>query len=709
MSFEPSEAVDFLRLVGEVESTNRANGLDDLRFSAGDQWPAAWQNARTLESRPCLTINKIDAHIRQITNAQRQQRPRIKVHPLDGAADPKIAEVITGLTRHIEMNSDADQAYDTAFNHAARIGWGYWRVETDYVREDSFDQDIFIRQIENPFTVYFDPASTLPDGSDAEKALVTDLITRDSFKQLYPGADLNGFSGESLGDTMVDWVTRDDIRIAEYFSVERVKDKLVMLSDQSIVYASQLPDEELLRRAGVFVTGERDSYRRKVMWRKVTALEVLEEKEWAGRYIPIVPTYGDTLVLDGKKKRFGMVRYARDPQMAYNFWRTAMTESVAMAPKAKWLMAEGQDEGHENEWARANISAFPVLRYKMTDIEGREAGRPERLQPEPPPAGAMEAAMVIGQDLQAVLGQFDPSMGKPSGPKSGTAIRAEQGQSELSNFHYYDNLVRSIKHTGRIMLDLIPKIYDSHRIMRIIGDDGKPDLVQINQPNPQFSQQGQPQDPSQGQPDPNVGAIAQILNDVTVGVYDVVMEVGPSFNSKRAEAAEAMTQMVTGNPQLMQIAGDLIFRNMDFPGADIIADRLAASNPMAKIDDKSDVPPQAQMMIQQLQVKLQQAEQQLQQAGMVIKHRSDLEQMKQDAETKRELMRVTGKAHDTETWTDLEMQKAALKAKTELEGKSLDLHKAISVEEIKAHLALLLSRMGEAGEQAADEAVERAI
>jgi hypothetical protein len=704
MSFEPRDAVDFLRLVGEAESSNRSDGLSDLRFSAGDQWPADVQNSRMLESRPCLTINKIDAHIRQITNAQRQQRPRIKVHPLDGAADPKIAEVITGLTRHIEVNSDADQAYDTAFNFAARIGWGYWRVETDYVREDSFDQDIFVRQIENPFTVYFDPNSTLPDGSDAEKALVTDLITKDSFKKQYPGADLDGFIGQGVGDSTTDWITKHDIRIAEYFTVERERDKLVMLSDQSIVYASQLPDPELLRRAGVWVTGDRESYRRKVMWRKVTALETLEEKEWAGRWIPIVPTYGDALIVDGKRKRFGMVRYARDPQMSYNFWRTAMTESVAMAPKAKWLMAEGQDEGHENEWAKANVSAYPVLRYKMTDIEGREAGRPERLQPEPPPSGAMEAAMVIGQDLQAVLGQFDPSMGKPSGPKSGTALRAEQGQSELSNFHYYDNLVRSIKHTGRIMLDLIPKIYDGHRVMRIIGDDGKPDLVQINQPNP-----GQPQDPSQGQPDPTAQAIAQVLNDVTVGTYDVVMEVGPSFNSKRAEAAESMSQMVAGNPQLMQIAGDLIFRNMDFPGADVIADRLAASNPLAKIDDKSDVPPQAQMMIKQLQAQLQQSQQQLQQAGLVLKHRNDLEQLKQEAETKRELMRVTGKAHDTETWSDLEMQKAALKAKTDLEGKSLDLHKAMSVEEIKAHLALLLSRMEEAGEQAASEAVERAI
>ena len=702
MAFEPRDAVEFLREVGEAESTNRADGLADLRFSAGEQWPIEVQNSRTLESRPCLTINKIDAHIRQVTNAQRQQRPRIKVHPLDGSADPKIAEVITGLTRHIEVNSDSDQAYDTAFNHAARIGWGYWRVETDYVREDSFDQDIFVRQIENPFTVYFDPNSSLPDGSDAEKALITDLLTKGSFKRQFPGADTEGFKGESVGDGLVDWVTKDDIRIAEYFNVDYTKDRLVMLSDQSIVYASQLPDAESMARMGMQVVGDRDSYRRKVMWRKVTAFDVLEEKEWAGRWIPIIPTYGDTLILDGKKKRFGMVRYARDPQMAYNFWRTAMTESVAMAPKAKWLMAEGQDEGHENEWARANVSAYPVLRYKMTDVEGRDAGKPERLQPEPPPSGAMEAAMVIGQDLQAVLGQFDPSMGKPSGPKSGKAITAEQGQSELSNFHYYDNLVRSIKHTGRIFLDLIPKIYDSHRIMRIIGDDGKPDLVHINQPNPQA------QDP-QAQQDPNAQAIQQILNDVTVGTYDVVMEVGPSFNSKRSEAVEALTSLASSDPMLMQVAGDLIFRNMDFPGADVIADRLAASNPLAQIDEKSDIPPQAQMQIKQLQTELQKAQAQMQQMGQVLKDRSDLEQMKQTAETTREHMRTTVKAHDTETRAAAEIRREA----TEDETWRYDIDKkastALTVEEVKGHIALLLARIDErSADKARDSAAESA-
>ena len=691
MAFETSEAIDFMRLVNDAESTNRAEGLEDLKFSTGDQWPVEVQNSRTLESRPCLTINKVDAHIRQVTNAQRQQRPRIKVHPLDGQADPKIAEILTGITRHIEVNSDAEQAYDTAFNHVCRIGWGYWRVETDYIREDSFDQDIFVRQIENPFTVYFDPNSMLPDGSDAERALVTDLITRESFKKIYPGAQDSPFQCVGTGDDTADWMTNESIRIAEYFSVDRVRDKLVMLSDSTIVFASQMPSADVLASSGIIVTGDRDSYRRKVIWRKVSAFEVLDEKEWAGRWIPIVPAYGESLILDGKRKRFGMVRYARDPQMAYNFWRTAMTESVAMAPKAKWLMAEGQDEGHENEWNQANVSARPVLRYKLTDIEGREAGKPERLQPEPPPAGAMETAMVIGQDLQAVLGQFDPSMGKPSGPKSGSAIRAEQGQSEISNFHYYDNLVRSIKHTGRIFLDLVPKIYDSHRIMRIIGDDGQPDLVHINQPNDQQQQQQMQQD----QIDPKAEPIKNILNDVTVGTYDVVMDVGPSFNSKRAEAAETMGNLLAGNEHLMQVAGDLIFRNMDFPGADVIADRLAASNPMAQIDDKSDIPPRAQMMLRQLKQQVQQLTQQLQQAGQIIKSRSDLEQMKQQAETEREHMRVATKEHDTNVRAQAEMRRESTEDATwryDIETKA---YTALTVEQMQAHVALLLARIDE--------------
>ena len=690
MSFEPRDAVDFMRLVAEAESTNRADGLEDLKFSNGDQWPSAMQSSRIQESRPWFTVNKIDAHIRQVANAQRQQRPRIKVHPMDGQADPKIAEVLTGLMRHVEIGSDADNAYDTAFNFVCRIGWGYWRVETDYLREDSFDQDIFIRTIENPFTVYFDPESKLPDGSDAERCLVTDLIPKADFEKQYKGADTSGFTSTATGDVMTDWVTKEDVRIGEYFTVEKERDKLLMLSDGTITYGSKLPDPGILASAGVSVTGSRESWRRKVMWRKVTAFDVLESEEMMGRWIPIIPAYGDSLIIAGRRQRFGMVRNARDPQRLYNYWRTAMAESVAMAPKAKWLMREGQDEGHENEWNRANVSAVAVLRYVGTDADGREAPAPERVQPEPPPSGAMEMAESMGADLQAVLGMYDPSMGKPSGPKSGTAIRAEQGQSEMSNFHFYDNLVRSIKHSGRVILDLIPKVYDQKRIVRIVGDDGRPDLVTVNEP---------------GQPDATGAAINQILNDVTVGTYDIVMDVGQSFNSKRAEAVDSLTQMVSGNPDLMHIAGDLIFRNMDFPGADVIADRLAAANPMAQLDEKSDVPPQAQMQIKQLQQHLQQTTQQLQQATQVIKSRSDIEQMKQDGETKREHMRVTVKAHDTETWAQEERDQFESVERTRERDTHVRAMTAINVAEINHTGALLAKRMD--AQQAGDEAREQ--
>ena len=698
MSFEPRDAVDFMRLVGEAESTNRADGLEDLKFSNGDQWPAAMQVSRNLESRPWFTVNKIDAHIRQVTNAQRQQRPRIKVHPMDAQADPKIAEVITGITRHIEIGSDADNAYDTAFNFVCRIGWGYWRVETDYLREDTFDQDIFIRTIENPFTVYFDPDSKLPDGSDAERCLVTDMIPKTDFEKQYKGADTAGFTPSGTGDVMVDWVTKEDVRIAEYFSVEKERDKLVMLSDGTITYASKLPDPGVLAAAGISVTGERESWRRKVMWRKVTAFETLESKEMMGRWIPIVPAYGDSIIIAGRRQRFGMVKPSRDPQRLYNFWRTAMAESVAMAPKAKWLMQEGQDEGHENEWNRANVSAFAVLRYKGSNVDGSPAPAPERIQPEPPPAGQMEMAESMGSDLQAVLGMFDPSMGKPSGPKSGTAIRAEQGQSEMSNFHYYDNLTRSIKHTGRIILDLIPKVYDKQRMVRIVGDDGRPDLVTVNE------QPGQPQQDATG------AAINQILNDVTVGTYDVVMDVGQSFNSKRAEAVDALTQMVAGNPDLMHIAGDLIFRNMDFPGADVIADRMAAANPMAQLDEKSDVPPQAQMQIKQLQQKLQETTQQLQQAAQLIKSRADIETMKQSGETQREHMRAVVKSHDSMTWAQEERDQFESVERTRERDTHVRAMTAINVAEINQTGALLGKHMDTARlNKEADEAERESL
>lgn len=628
-----TEAIEFLRQAAEADTTNRAEALDDVKFAAGDQWPVEIQNSRSLEARPCLTINKVDAYVRQICNQQRQQRPRIKCQGMNNETDEKMAQIITGICRHVEVNSNADHAYDTAFDFAVRMGWGYWRVTTDYVRPDSFDQEIYIKPIDNPFTVYFDPNSVAPDGSDAEKCLVTVVMAKENFKKMYPDADDGGsFSARGTGDSNSEWVTKHDIRIAEYFYTRIESTYLVLLSDGTTAYEDELPSKEAMELAGIYEVSKRKTFRKAIKWCKLTAMQVLEEGTWAGKYIPIVPTYGQQCVVDNKRKKFGLVRMAKDPQRMYNFWQTSMTESVALAPKAKWIMAEGQDEGHESEWAGANNTAFSYLRYKMTDINGQPAPPPIRQVPEQPPSAIMAAAQAITMDLQAVVGIADPNQ-LPSGNISGKALQGQQQQIDMTNFHYYDNLTRSIAHTGRIILDLIPKIYSSERVMRIIGDDGKPELTTINQKSGQMDENG----------------IEMILNDVTIGEYDVVMDTGPGYNTKRQEAVDSMMSLLAADPNLMAQAGDLIFRNMDFPGADVIADRLAAVNPLAKIDEKSDIPPQVQMQLVQSQQQMQQMAQQIQGLQMMIKNRQDVEQVRQTGEDRRAVLAAEVKLHDQNT------------------------------------------------------------
>jgi len=680
------QAKKFLQLANEADSTNRSEALEDLRFGAGDQWPVEIQNSRTLEARPCLTINKIDPSVRQITNQIRQQRPRMKCHGMNSQSDKKLADIITGIFRHIEVQSDADQAYDNANDFQVRMGWGYWRVTTDYIADDSFDQEIYIKQITNPFTVYFDPNSVMPDGSDAEECMITEIIPKSAFRQMYPNAQESNFTLRGTGDSDANWVMKEDIRIAEYFYTVRTKTTLYMLSDGSKVFKDEY--EEM---PGIEILDKRETVKKEIHWVKMTAMEILEDGIWPGKYIPVVPVYGQQLIVDSKRKRFGLIRQAKDPQRMYNYWSTSMTESIALAPKAKWLLAEGQDEGHEQEWAQANTKAFPVLRYKMKDIEGTPAPVPTRIQPEPPPAGVMGAMAVIDQDLKSVLGVFDPNQ-IPTGNISGKALNGQQQQIDLTNYHYYDNFTRSLRWTGKIILDLIPQVYDTERVLRIIGDDGKPDLITLNERKV------------------NEMGVVEVLNDVTVGEYDVVMDTGPGYNSKRQEAVDSMMSLLGADPTLMQTAGDLIFRNMDFPGSDVIADRMAASNPLAQINEKSDVPPQVQMQLQQSQTVIKQLQQQIQQMQMEQKFGLSVKQMQETEETKRELMRQTARAHDIEMRDSERKYVAELNVHGKAQDADLKSQTQLEVEHIKAQVALLLAQVDKMSEKAStQETIERAI
>jgi hypothetical protein len=663
------DAIEFMRMSNEADENQRALALTDLKFRYGEQWPQYAIASRGLD-RPQLTINEMDSYIRQVTNGQRQQRPRIKVHPVDDFADPKTAKVITGLMRHFEVNSDADNAYDIAFDFAATMGWGYWRIRNDYVREDSFDQDIFIDSVDNPFSVYFDPASRLPDGSDQEKCLITDLMKKTEFKKLYPGADAISFSEDNTGDNNPEWVNKYEIRIAEYFYVDRKPMKLVKLSDGNSVFEDEMPPQRLLDMHGVQIIGDRDSQKRIVKWRKQTSLDVLEEKVLPWRWIPVVPVYWTNTKIDNKILRQGMVRPGMDSQRMVNFWHTSITESIALAPKAKWLIAEGQDEGHEQEFKNANLSSTAVLRYKPTDVDGQPAPPPQRMQPEPPPSGSIEAAFLSNQNLQRVMGIFDPNM-QEGKAKSGKAVNAERSQSENSNYHGYDNLTRSIKHTARIILSGIPKVLNESTTRRIIGEDGTPSMVKINQ------------DPQQ---DETSQAIATVLNDVRVGTYDVVMDTGPGYDSKRLQGVDSMMQLL-GTPmgeKVGAVGDDLIVRQMDFPGSDVLADRLAAANPLSQIDEKSDIPPQVQMKLKQADATIKQMQDAIQQLQTELKYKTGLEQMKQEGQTKRTLMVESNKAHDSQMWANEERNDTAVDNDTRLQ-----------IAEIQAHVALLLARIDE--------------
>jgi len=371
---------------------------------------------------------------------------------------------------------------------------------------------------------------------------------------------------------------------------------------------------------------------------------------------------------------------AKDPQRMYNFWSTALTESVALAPKAKFLLAEGQDEGHEMEWNTANIKSMPVLRYKQTDSEGRMAPVPTRIQPEPPPSGMVTALQGLNSDLMAVVGIYDPSQ-LPTGMQSGKAINGQQQQTDMTNFHYYDNLTRSIRQCGRICLDLIPHIYDKERVLRIIGADGKGELVTINQKS--VDEQG----------------VEKVLNDVTVGQYDIVMETGPGYASKRQEAVDSMMTLLPADPNLMAQAGDLIFRNMDFPGADIIADRLAAANPLAQIDEKSDIPPQVQMQMAQSKQTIQQLQQQIQQLTLDMKYGASVAEQKDKAMLQKAQMDNATRQADSQLRTDTIAHDTIIKTETQKE-----------IEQMKAQLALILAQLDvRALHQSEEEAIERGI
>lgn len=612
---------EFVDSAISAESHNRVPAVADLEFLIGEQWPADVAAQRQLEGRPCLTFNKLPTFLHQVTNDQRQNKPGIKVHPVDSGADVKKAEIVQGVIRHIEYASNADIAYDTAVNSAAAIGFGFWQLVTEYESSTSFDQVIKFRRIRDALKVYFDPASVEADGSDARRVAIVGDVPRADFKRDYPDADLNT-GNVQFGDLVkAGWMNDNFVRIVEYYYFEYTKEAICLMPDGTTVRKSALPE------SAPEPVKTRDTHVPKLMWCKATGSEVLERTEIMCKWIPVFPVWGNETDIKGKVYRSGIIRAAKDPAQMYNYWMTCATEEVSLRPKSPYIMAEGQDEGYENQWAQANNRSFSALKYKPVDLNGHLAPPPQRQPMADVPNGMLQMAIHASDNIKAVTGLFDSSLGNRGNATSGTQERAQQKQGDTANFHYTDNLNRTIRHCGRCLVDMIPSYYDAERIVRMVKEDGTTiESVKINEQKV----------------DPITQQVSEVLNDLTVGTYDVTVSTGPSYSTLREEAAESMVAVAGNFPKLLEVAGDLVVESMDWPGADKIAARLKKTMPAELTKDDSTeedqgsppLPPEIEQHIQQADQHIDQLEQQLKEA------QSGIDKAKIDAASREEIARI---------------------------------------------------------------------
>lgn len=591
-----------------AEAENRKAELEDLKFKAGDQWPADVATQRNTDRRPCMTVNRIPTLVHQVTNDLRQNRPSINVSPVGDKGDPDAAKIYRGMIRAIERECQADIAYDTASDSAVSIGEGFFRLLTEYEGPDSFDQVLVIKRIRNRFTVYMDPGSQEPDGADSQFGFVTDLIPRSQYDTQYPDADPMPWSPQGVGEGFKDWIAKDEVRIAEYFEIKTVKKTLLQLDNGWTGYEEDLSDQvkERIKSKRVLIQQEREVDVPQWKWYKATGREVLERNDWLGKWLPIIRVVGNEIDIEGKVRYYGLIRNAKDPQRIKNYSVTAQIETVALQPKAPYIMAEGQAEGHEQQWKQANTTNYPVLYYKPETLGGKPVPPPQRNAPPPPSQGWEVLRNMSEMDLMATTGvRFDAQQSQMRVDDSGKAIRELRRSSDVGQFNYADNLARALKNLGTQLIDLIPKIYDGKRIATILREDDKEEKIMIDPESDAAFKEVK---------DPRTGKTIKMFNP-SMGKYACTVTIGPSYATKRIEASESMMAFAKALPQTASLISDLIAQNQDWPGAEVIAERLAKTIPAQLLaPDIKDVPPQVQAVMQHMESQIKQLSGQLQQA-----------------------------------------------------------------------------------------------
>ena len=572
-----AEARKFYSYSLEQDSWNRNAGLDDLKFVENIdnyQWPLDAQKIR--KGRPMVTENRCPQFVRRVVNNIRRNRPAISVIPASSDATPEVANILEGMSRHVEQRSRADLAYDGGSASAVKSSIGYWRVATEYADDDSFDQELCIKPIRNQFTVYDDPDVCMPDRSDRKKCIVSEKVPREGFKEKY-GVEPASFQEiQGTGDDILEWIGQDDVRIAEYWRVVTKKVK-IYLDPMSGKALPEAETPEPMRK----VLQSREADEQKVEMHLLTANEIIESTDWPGIYIPIVAVLGEEEDIEGKKFRKSLIRDAKDAQRSINYFASAEVEITSLTPKVPWLGPKGAFNSDATKWASMNTENWPFVEF-----DGSVA--PQRQFPEFFSQGVREAKQAAIESMKAIMGLYDASLGARSNETSGVAIENRAKEGDNATYHFVDNYIRAIRFGGLIIVDLLPKIYDAARVVRILKPDGEAEQAAINQI---FVGEG--------------GQLEQM--DISRGSYDVMVTAG-SYQTQRQESRQDMLALTKVLPQMTQLAPDLIVKQFDFAEVDELTKRMKAGIP-PNILGQEGMPVEVQQAMQAIQEQGQQLQQ----------------------------------------------------------------------------------------------------
>lgn len=569
------EAREAIEASHTADRDNRREALEDLRFTAGFQWSDAARTERA--GRPMITINRSGQFLRQVSNPIRQNMPTIKVET-DNDDSSDMAEIANGMLRRIQYNSSASHVYAQSVEHMVACGIGWFRIVTDYLDQESFEQELLIKRIFNPLSVYPDPGAMEPDRSDMQWCLVSEMITPEAFKAKYPKMRAESIDApSSLGNGVITWNSSDKVRVAEYWKRKEVPKTIALLADGSVVDLTGEGEKNIreLKAAGI-VVNIRKVKGYKTQMTLVSGADQLEDTyDCPCKWIPIVPVIGAEIPLETGTYRHGLIRFQREPQQLHNYFMSVAAETLGQQPRVPYLVTQKQIQNYKALWDSANRRATPYLPYDPDpSVPG---GIPQRVDPPPLPSALVQMAQLMSDDMKAATGVYDASLGAKSNETSGVAIAQRQAQGDNATAHFVDNLEHSLEHTGRILLDMMPKIYDSERTMRLIGEDDAEKSVTINKPIIK------------------IGDVELKHNDMSQMRFNSVRVVlGPSYASRRAQAVQDIVSLTQAVPQVGAMGADIIVRNMDFEGSEELAERLKKANPLAQQDDDEGNPQQQQ-------------------------------------------------------------------------------------------------------------------